>query len=234
MSNSDLFTEKSIKSGIARAVVSHPFDCTRIFMQNSNKSISTYEAMHSIFKRNGIGGFYKGITPFMGGNIFLLSIYSNAYYKFKNKHGSFLAGAIGGVSGSPIATFIEYYRSQYFSHSFNFQVKNCMHSLPIIMMRDSIGWGAFFMTFSKSKELCKDIPQPFQAITVGSISGLALWTSMFPLDTIKTRIQSGIDKSILDSITKCYKMGGIGKFWTGYVSCLLRAIPVNSVLVWFL
>ena len=213
--------QKYIKSGIARTIVSHPFDCLRIYMQNSEKKISFFSSIVNISKNHGLSGFYKGVSPFLIGNVCLLSIYTNTYNKYKKEYGNFFSGALGGFYGSSISTTIEYYRCCFFNKNQKFRLMDIPRGYPITTLRDTIGWGFFFSAYSYSKEICKDIDQPFQSIIVGSLSGLALWTSMYPIDTIKTRIQCG--RSLKNF-----------RLWSGYSSCLLRAIPVNTALVYFL
>lgn len=234
MTNHKFLTEEGIKSGLARAFVSHPFDCLRISMQSAKTFTTNTNAAYHLYKTQGILGFYRGIIPFAGGNTILLSAYMNTYNNTKGLYGDFLAGSLGGLYGSPISTSIEYYRARYFGNNKKLCLSIIPKTLPITSLRDAIGWGAFFATFAKAKEIFKDVPQPFQAITVGSVSGLALWTSMYPIDTIKTRLQTGLNKNIVEAVQACYREGGIRKFWAGYSSCLLRAIPVNTAVVYFM
>ncbi len=226
-------TNSGINSGIARALVSNPFDCIRVYIQNSNKKITTNKAISNIMKTQGIIGFYRGINPFIFGNIYLLSVYHSTYKKYKEKYGSFISGGLGGMYGSVVANTLEYYRAQYFANKFIFKSTNILRSLPITIIRDFIGWGSFFTGYSITKEKVNNMAHLNQTLIVGSISGIFLWTSMYPLDTIKTRIQTN-NTSIIDTIKQCYKIGGIKKFWAGYSSCLIRAIPVNIGITYFL
>jgi solute carrier family 25 carnitine/acylcarnitine transporter 20/29 len=218
--------ESDIKSGLGRAFVSHPFDNVRIQMQSYNNSL--YKATSLIYRNHGISGFYRGITPFAFGNVFLFSIYNNSWKYYKKKNGSFIAGAIGGLYGSIISNTMEYYRFKLINTR-PISSKLLYKSYPITTIRDMIGWGSFYYTLDKSREYIK-APEPFQSIIVGTLSGLALWTSMYPIDTIKTRIQNNINPSIKDVI----KNVSFRKLWSGYSVCILRAIPVNSVVVYFI
>ena len=218
----EYFNKNYINSGIGRTIVSQPFDCLRIHMQNSNKLISTHRAVLDIYKKNGIRGFYKGMTPFLLGNICLLSIYSNTYNKYKKDYGSFVSGGIGGFYGSYISNVIEYYRCSFYNKNHKkFNFSTISKSYPITGLRDIIGWGSFFATYDYSKKVFKNLPEPVHSLVVGSLSGIALWTSMYPLDTIKTRIQT-------ESSFKNLRL------WAGYSSCLIRAIPVNATIVYFM
>jgi solute carrier family 25 carnitine/acylcarnitine transporter 20/29 len=218
--------ESDLKSGLARAFVSHPFDNIKIQMQSYNYSL--YKATHSIYKNQGLFGFYRGITPFAIGNVFLFSIYNNSWKYYKKDNGSFIAGSIGGLYGSILSNTMEYYRFK-FINTKPIPSYILYKSYPITTFRDVLGWGGFYYTLDKSRKYIKT-PEPFQSIIVGTLSGLTLWTLMYPIDTIKTRIQNNINPTILDIIKKV----PLKNLWSGYSVCILRAIPVNSTIVYFI
>ena len=68
----------------------------------------------------------------------------------------------------------------------------------------------------------------------GSVAGLAYWTSCFPLDVIKTKVQSDslsdpYYKNYFDVWRKTYRQGGVREFYRGFLPCIIRAAPANSV-----
>lgn len=197
---------KDAQIGLGRALVSHPFDNLRIFMQRQETNIGITKAILNIYKFGGLKSFYRGVTPFACGNIILMSIYNKTYNKYKEeKYGGFKGGSLGGFYGSFLSTVIEYYRCLYFTRE-NIVYNNLYKSYPVTTIRDVIGWGCFYQTYQYTNNEI-NIQEPVKSIAVGSLSGLALWTSMYPLDTIKTRIQSGIKVNLRG-------------LWNGYSSCL--------------
>lgn len=56
----------------------------------------------------------------------------------------------------------------------------------------------------------------------GGIAGCSSWLFTYPLDTVKSRIQGNICKTMKDAI----KMGNL---FTGLNYCLLRAFIANSI-----
>jgi solute carrier family 25 carnitine/acylcarnitine transporter 20/29 len=56
----------------------------------------------------------------------------------------------------------------------------------------------------------------------GSLAGVASWFSIYPLDTIKTRLQAGTATNVKDAFRQ-------GNLWKGLNLCLLRAFITNGI-----
>ncbi|XP_064622688.1 solute carrier family 25 member 48-like [Lineus longissimus] len=69
----------------------------------------------------------------------------------------------------------------------------------------------------------------------GGLSGVTMWTTIMPIDVIKTRLQSdslGVKyKGIVDCAVKTYKSGGIRTFYSGLLVCAIRAFPCNAAIL---
>ena len=72
----------------------------------------------------------------------------------------------------------------------------------------------------------------------GSMGGLAYWTITYPIDVVKSSMQSDSPnpaqrkyKGVVDAFTQLYKEGGLTRFTRGYSACVLRALPANAVLL---
>jgi solute carrier family 25 carnitine/acylcarnitine transporter 20/29 len=74
-----------------------------------------------------------------------------------------------------------------------------------------------------------------QVMMAGVIAGFGLWGSMFPIDTIKSKIQAqSLSKPEFSGTIDCVKRtlaveGQIG-LWRGVTAALWRAIPVNAAI----
>eukprot|EP01132_Coremiostelium_polycephalum_P008027 gene8027-9872_t len=73
------------------------------------------------------------------------------------------------------------------------------------------------------------------AIGAGGCAGMSFWASIYPLDVIKTRIQTQPDTqppqytSVLQCAKKIYKTEGFNVFYRGFSATILRAFPTSAV-----
>lgn len=69
----------------------------------------------------------------------------------------------------------------------------------------------------------------------GSFAGAMSWLTSYPLDVIKSKIQSDSFsrpqfKGTVDCAVKTFKKEGITGLFQGVSPCVIRAIPVNAVI----
>lgn len=63
----------------------------------------------------------------------------------------------------------------------------------------------------------------------GVVAGMCFWTSNYPCDFVKTRVQASRTRvAIPDIIRNTYKTGGIRGFYKGYTACIMRSAPANA------
>ena len=68
----------------------------------------------------------------------------------------------------------------------------------------------------------------------GGLAGEALWISSYPLDVVKSKMQSdGFGKGqrykgTLDCFGQVWREGGLRGFWRGLGPTLVRAMPVSA------
>ena len=61
------------------------------------------------------------------------------------------------------------------------------------------------------------------------IIGVAMWTLVFPVDTIKSALQASSTPTSLPATVKMLNAkGGIGAFFPGIGPALLRSFPANA------
>jgi solute carrier family 25 (mitochondrial carnitine/acylcarnitine transporter), member 20/29 len=126
----------------------------------------------------------------------------------------------------------------------------------VTSLRDSIGYGFYFWAYELSKRMVLSTQaDPFKdASTVnilvsGGIAGVITWTSIYPLDAVKTRMQaqafsasgSGEQTGLLRKVPspkgaasiarEMYRREGLLAFYRGLGVCSLRAFVVNAVQV---
>lgn len=83
----------------------------------------------------------------------------------------------------------------------------------------------------KGKKI-KDI-EWYHPLIGGSLAGEAYWLSCFPIDLMKSKLQSDSWESPkYKNLKDCYnqtKKNGTAAFFNGIGPCLLRAVPANAV-----
>ena len=67
-------------------------------------------------------------------------------------------------------------------------------------------------------------------MTAGGAAGVAMWIPVFPIDTIKSRLQSAEGRpTIGGTIRGLYASGGLKAFFPGMGPAMARAVPANAV-----
>ena len=133
----------------------------------------------------------------------------------------------------------------------------------ITALRDSIGYGFYFWSYKLSSRVLEDKmgdremgssgQEAAKVLLCGGLAGVVTWASVFPLDVIKTRVQTqvlgsgGENAALLRSSNgvegttqqkrlgateiarNAYRNEGIGVFFRGLGICSVRAFVVNAV-----
>lgn len=67
----------------------------------------------------------------------------------------------------------------------------------------------------------------------GAVGGILLWTSTFPADVIKTRIQvHNLQRSMFSVGWEIIRKEGILALYNGLLPSILRTIPASATLFW--
>lgn len=107
------------------------------------------------------------------------------------------------------------------------------------LARDGPGSAAYFATYEIIKRKLTPVDPvtgkpsgnlSLGAITVaGASAGVAMWIPVFPIDTVKSRLQTMEGKpSIGGVINGLWKRGGYKAFFPGFAPALMRAVPANA------
>ena len=88
----------------------------------------------------------------------------------------------------------------------------------------------------KDRNITRTQISPLHQLSYGALSGYALWIMVYPLDVIKSKIQtdafdpkSAKYKGVLDCFNKTFAGQGWAGFYRGFGACMLRAGPANAV-----
>ncbi|KAH9861742.1 hypothetical protein J1614_011495 [Plenodomus biglobosus] len=126
----------------------------------------------------------------------------------------------------------------------------------ITSVRDAVGYGFYFWSYEWSRQAWSspddtDRETAVKIMLCGGLAGVITWASIFPLDVIKTRVQTQAlrpapgalaeQRSLLqgelpkkrlssyDIAKHAYRTAGAGVFFRGLGVCSVRAFMVNAV-----
>jgi solute carrier family 25 carnitine/acylcarnitine transporter 20/29 len=106
------------------------------------------------------------------------------------------------------------------------------------LARDGPGSAAYFATYEVIKRrLTPKDPETGRpgklsltaVMAAGAAAGVAMWIPVFPVDTVKSRLQSAAGSPTVGSVVRqLYGKGGVKAFFPGMAPALARAVPANA------
>jgi solute carrier family 25 carnitine/acylcarnitine transporter 20/29 len=117
-------------------------------------------------------------------------------------------------------------------------IRSVFRGSAMTLARDGPGSAAYFATYEYVKRsltpkdadgnVTGDLSLP-AVITAGGAAGVAMWIPVFPIDSVKSRLQSAEGRpTIGGTISGVYRSGGIKAFFPGFGPALARAVPANA------
>lgn len=166
----------------------------------------------------------------------------------------YLCGLTGGVTNSFLASPIEHVRIRLQTQTNTNKIFNgpvdcirkllqngaLMRGLPVMMLRAGHGLGCYFLVYEAmiAREITNGIKRTeipaWKLCSFGAIAGTVLWVAIYPLDVIKSVIQTDDIKnpkyknSMIKVARSLYAKEGTMAFFKGFVPTILRASPVNA------
>lgn len=117
-------------------------------------------------------------------------------------------------------------------------IRSVFRGSAMTLARDGPGSAAYFASYEyiKRKLTPKDANgnpsgdlSLFAIMTAGGAAGVAMWIPVFPVDTIKSRLQSAEGRpTIGGTIRGLYANGGFKAFFPGMGPAMARAVPANA------
>ena len=117
-------------------------------------------------------------------------------------------------------------------------IRSVFRGSAMTLARDGPGSAAYFATYEyiKRKMTPKDVngnPSGDLSLTAvmvaGGAAGVAMWIPVFPVDTVKSRLQSAEGRpTIGGTISGLYRSGGFKAFFPGMGPAMTRAVPANA------
>lgn len=100
------------------------------------------------------------------------------------------------------------------------------------LSRDGPGSALYFAAYEyiKRKGADADGNVPLSTIVfAGGMAGIAMWVPVFPIDTIKSNLQSSDKPQSIAQVTRSiYQRGGMKAFFPGVGAALARSFPANA------
>ncbi|CEP62086.1 carnitine:acyl carnitine antiporter LALA0_S04e07470g [Lachancea lanzarotensis] len=113
-------------------------------------------------------------------------------------------------------------------------VKSLFRGSLATLARDGPGSALYFASYEVSKRYLSRL-QSDDSLSItniclaGGIAGMSMWIGVFPIDTIKTRLQSSASASTMSEATReIYRRAGIKGFFPGLGPALMRSFPANA------
>lgn len=117
-------------------------------------------------------------------------------------------------------------------------IRSVFRGSAATLARDGPGSAAYFATYEYLKRQLSPKDEhgnlgslSLPAICVaGGAAGVAMWTAVFPVDTVKSRLQTAEQPTTIGAtIRDVYSRGGYKAFFPGFGPAMLRAVPANAV-----
>ncbi|QLL32825.1 hypothetical protein HG536_0D03470 [Torulaspora globosa] len=106
------------------------------------------------------------------------------------------------------------------------------------LARDGPGSALYFASYEVCKKMLNKRSQSGDEINIanvcisGGVAGMSMWLVVFPIDTIKTKLQASSSQhgqSMIDATREIYATrGGIRGFFPGLGPALMRSFPANA------
>lgn len=118
-------------------------------------------------------------------------------------------------------------------------VRSVFRGSAATLARDGPGSAAYFAAYEYIKRKLTPVdPETgkpsgqlsLPAITcAGAAAGVAMWIPVFPIDTVKSRLQTAEGHTSVGAIVReVYGRGGVKAFFPGFGPALARAVPANA------
>ena len=190
--------------GSLQVLGGHPLDTMKTYLQTDNfKNLK--------FKPSTL---YRGVKyPLISNTVINSSIFGINEFVYRETNNYWTSGFISGSITSIIINPVELYKVRgQLGISGNI---NLTKGLYPTIMRESLATSIYFGTYFNLVDM-------YGPLISGGCAGLFSWTFTYPIDVIKSRIQSNHCENIQDSIKQ-------GNLWKGYSFCAIRAIFANSI-----
>ena len=205
-------------TGLVQTVIGHPFDTMKVWKQSGQSIIVCPKALYRGFA-------YRLVT----GSCLASIQFSTAAFARSHMIGTtaithdpcieFIAGSFSGIFVGLAISPVDRYKimAQTRGMKPQFGVMSCL-------LREIPASGVYFGMYAQARS--SEIP----ILGAGAVAGVSSWIMTYPLDMIKTQIQSGGTRNIYTGFQQI-QAGKLPAF-RGLSFSLVRATMVNSIGFW--
>jgi solute carrier family 25 carnitine/acylcarnitine transporter 20/29 len=190
-------------AGISEVLTGHPLDTVKTRIQN-NKPLPS------------LSNLYNGCRYPLIANSIVISLEFGVFQSARN-HGYSIttSGIFAGIATSFVMAPVDRFKiKRQMSYITNIYT-NPFKGLQYVLAREVPATAIYFNSYYYYKEKTP-------IMIAGGLAGMTTWSIVYPLDVIKTRMQSDLYETLNDA----FIIKGIYK---GIVPCLIRSVFVNSV-----
>ncbi|KAF9435056.1 Mitochondrial carrier protein ymc2 [Entomortierella beljakovae] len=223
LSNSQLYIAGAA-SGITNSVISGPVEHIRTRLQVQTGSAPVTKAIAGVAEKvtGSIAAGNASTIATTGGSTAVKAVAESSA-----KNALFFTGPIDAI------------QKIYAQHGLRGLYKGQL----VTMVREFQGYGAYFAAYEylvqramrlENKERSELSTVKF--VAYGACAGYAMWTTIYPIDIIKSKLQTdGFTSSTrqyssaIDCARQTLAKEGIAGFFKGFAPCILRAAPANAV-----
>jgi len=245
-----------IIAGGAGVLVGHPFDTLKVSMQVSSGTNLT-NPLSSVNRINKGTSFmsrtmhlYRGILPPLLSTGVVQSLNFGVYENIRSflsprsedpQLWSITAAAFAsGAATSPLTAIVTKFKllQQVKGTSVATIVTNIrelrpFRFYPVHLILESVGRAVYMTTYVYSKQVVEANGYNNNdfgwRVACGAISGVVAWTSIYPMDVLRSRLFSGGESVTVSSVAKTMKQDGA--MFRGLGFTLVRAAPVAGVVL---
>jgi len=252
-----------LMAGTCSKFVEYPCDTIKVRLQTADtgKYKGPIDCLQKLLKYEGFFRLYKGISSPLVGAMIESSVAMSTYAYLKRTlhkdpeaipiHQLFLAGGAVGVllalSNTPLDLIKSRLQLQSSLYSGPIDViqkvikkdgiKGFFRGFTVTGLKEGIGCACWFGSYEIVKKLATPYEKsPYYSLTPlvgGAFSGLMYWIFPYPIDSIKSIIQTSSEKRTIRSVfLEVLHTKGISGLYKGLSVTLMRAVPTNAVL-WF-
>lgn len=197
-------------AGGVSTLIGHPLDTIKTWKQNSNSNIK-------FNIKNILRGYKYPLLSSITFNGYLFGINNYINNNYYDNH--LVSGAITGFSFSFLVNPFELYKVRKQCGKKVLYTSNPLRGICMTLPRETIGCSFYFGTYNYLKN------NNVEPLFGGAIAGIVSWTVSYPFDTMKTKIQ--LHNKL--SYKQAFKQGN---YWKGFNYCILRAVIVNSIVLY--